>query len=116
MQFRMILAALALAACTAVPKDPAQAVYLAHGNYAAGVVVLLQYKALPACSPVVPQPCKDAAKMKELLEADDRAFDALSKAQAIVRGDSGPLANKAAQDAERAIAAFRAKTATVKVQ
>ena len=118
--FALWLAVAALAACgttgLVVPTSPAQAVYQAHGNYAAGLAVLLQYKALPDCAPASTVLCKDPAKLKELLEEDEKAFQALSKAQAVVRGDMGPAANQAARDAEKAIAAFRAKTATVKVQ
>jgi hypothetical protein len=112
----LLAIALAIAGCTVVPKNPAQAVYLAHGNYAAGLVILQQYKALPTCAPSVPQPCKDEAKLKELLAADEDAFKALSSAQAIVRGNlTSAAANQAARDAEAAIAKFRAQTATVKV-
>src|SRR5678815_5866138 len=97
------------------PKGPEQTVYAAHGDYAAGLSIALKYKALPTCGPNVSALCKSPAKLKELQDADDKAFAALSTAQQVVRGGPGPQANAAASEAQKAIAEFRKQTATVKV-
>lgn len=105
-----------VAACVTTPKGPEQVVYAAHGNYAAGLTVALQYKNLPTCAPTAPPICKDPKKLKELQDADDEAYKALSTAQAIVRVGPGPQADVAATAAQKAVARFKAVTSTVKVQ
>jgi hypothetical protein len=119
---RLILAATAAlalsfgAACTTTPKGPEQTVYAAHGNYAAGLSIALQYKALPTCGPTVPPLCKDPKTLKEMQDADDKAFEALTTAQRVVRAGPGPQADQAATNAQKAIAEFRKQTSAVKVK
>lgn len=117
--FLAATAALALflgSACTTTPKGPEQTVYAAHGNYAAGLAIALQYKALPTCGPTVPPLCKDPKTLKELQDSDDKAFEALTTAQRVVRAGPGPKADAAATNAQKAIAEFRTKTSSVKVK
>jgi hypothetical protein len=104
-----------VAACATTPKGAEQTVYAAHGSYAAGLSIAIQYKNLPTCGPGVSALCKDPKKLKEMQDADDKAFAALSTAQQVVRAGPGPKADAAATAAQKAIEEFRKQTATVKV-
>lgn len=115
-KFAVIVLMSVLTACTTVPKGPEQTVYAAHGSYAAGLTIALQYKSLPTCGDTTSDLCKDPEKLKQLQEADDEAYRALATAQSIVRMGPSPEATGAASAAERAVAEFRKQTATVKVK
>jgi hypothetical protein len=115
---KLVALCLLIAACTTTPKGPEQTVYAAHGSYAAGLSLLVQYKNLPSClpDPAAPVICKSDGKLRELQVADDQAFEALMIAQIVVREGTGPQAEAAATAASQAIAEFRKVTSTVRVQ
>jgi hypothetical protein len=108
---------LALIGCATTPKSPEQVVYQASGDYAAALVVAVQYKKLPPCGGTTTTPlCRDAATLKRIQDADGKAADLLSNAQSAVRLESvAPETEKeaAATRAQRAIADFRKLTDTL---
>ena len=83
-----VIALVALVGCVSntVGKTAAQAVYAAHGAYAAALSVAVQYRRLPACgAPLATALCSDAGIVAQVQRADDVAFAALSEAQSLAR-------------------------------
>jgi len=111
-----IVALLALSACATAPQSPAQAVYAAHGNYAAALTVAVAYRRLPPCAPSGPPLCSDKRIVADLQKADNVAFDALSAAQRVARAPgAGANVQTAINAANQAIGAFSSITASLQV-
>lgn len=88
----IVLLPMLLMACVR-PDSPAQAIFLAEGDYAAAVQAEVAYGNLPRCGkPDSPKVCSDVNIMKKLRKADDVAWAALTEAEIAVRtkgfGDS----------------------------
>jgi hypothetical protein len=99
------------AGCATTPQNAAQAVYAAHGTYATALTVAINYKRLPPCNkPPAPALCSKPEVVKQLQQADDVAFTALSTAQRIVRApdSSATTVQTAIFNANQAISAFAA--------
>lgn len=111
----MALIAVALAGCSVLPQTPAQSVYVLESGYVASLNVALQYKHLPPCPG--PKLCSDPAVVRDLQEADNYAYTAITDAQQAVRhGLNRETVAKLSADAAAALAKFQAKTATLKVK
>jgi hypothetical protein len=86
----ILLLPILLMACTAKPETPAQSVFLAESDYAAGLKIELAYSNLPRCPKA--KLCSDVSIIKKVQIADNVAYVALKDAQAAVRtpgyGDS----------------------------
>lgn len=119
----VIFAVLILTACgTALPpkpETPAQAVYLAQGDYDVALVAAVKYKNLPDCSvqnhPVL---CSDAKVVSKVQEVANGAWLALQSAQTTVRDPkfSSSDMDKAVLSAQNAVGAFSAIVKTLKTE
>lgn len=104
-----ILAIAMLAGCASTPQNPAQAVYAAHGTYTVALTAAVKYKQLPACTqPAAPLLCAKPEVVRQLQQADDVAYTALSTAQRIVRNtnEGASTIQTAVFNATQAVNAF----------
>jgi hypothetical protein len=105
------------AGCAVQPTDPAQAVYLAQGDYLAALTAAVKYKQLPPCGqPSSPTLCSDPTVVSKLQVADDVAYSALTAAQAAVRAPAAPGASSVQSllaTANTAIQAFATAVASI---
>lgn len=111
-----ILAAAWLGGCATAPQNPAQAVYAAHGTYTVALTAAVKYKQLPPCAqPAAPVLCAKPEVVRQLQQADDVAYAALSAAQKMVRNHNegaGPI-QTAVFNATQAVNAFANITKTL---
>lgn len=92
------------------PKTPAQAVYLAKGDYDGLLKAAGKYNLLPRCdAPAVPVLCSDKAVVEQLRKADFAVQTALDAAEATVRNPQFGQAidESAVAAALESIAAFK---------
>lgn len=108
---KKLLLALLLAVsvgCT-TPQTPQQGVYQAKSDFAAGLIVATQYKALPLCEDKGPVICKKESVVKTVLMVAEGAKIALDNAEQVVRTPG--IGNDVAGTAETAaIAAVKTLT------
>lgn len=108
----------ALSACAAVPKSPAQAIFQVEGDYAAALAVAVQYEKLPRCTVPDKQICSKSSVIKKIKKADTIAGDALDAAQKAVRDPSfdKSKADALIVSATNAVSAFARITSDLKVK
>lgn len=95
--------------CT-TPASAPQGVYQAKSDFAAGLIIATQYKALPVCEDKGPVICKKEAVVKTVLQVAEGAKIALDNAETVVRTDG--IGKDIAATAEvSAIAAVKTLTA-----
>jgi hypothetical protein len=90
---------LALAACTAAPRTPAQAVFALEASYDGALSGVVAYAMLPRCAEGGPVVCSEPAVVRQVNETAHRAWVAIRAAQAIAvsyRPDATALANATA--------------------
>jgi hypothetical protein len=100
----------------ATPKTPKQVFAEAVGGYKVARTIANKYEALPPCPQNAPV-CKDTHIVAEIEVADAKAWDAITKAQAVVEADN-PNADTVSRllgDLSAAVAAFTAETQPLKV-
>ena len=93
-----------------VPKTPAQAVFLAKGEYNAILVAAVHYNELPRCLPQGGQRlCSNAAVVDQIRRADAVALAALDAAEATVRNPlfGGQILTSSAVAATNAVGAYK---------
>lgn len=101
MKGKLVLAGLALAACTA--QQPQATVSALEVSLTAAERLAIQYTGLPRCPAATPI-CSDADVVKQLLRIDQTAFEAvLASKAAVARGGPADF-----QAADAAIVAFQA--------
>lgn len=86
--FVTLAMAASLAACSATPKTPAQAVYELTATYQGALVVALTYDRLPTCAVGVPPLCATQANRTAIKHAVDKADPLVTVAQTIARATS----------------------------
>lgn len=121
---RFILAvALLLGACGTPlppsPQTPAQAVYLAEGDFTAALSVATKYKSLPDCTaPAAPVLCSKASVVSDTQKAANTAWALLQSAQATVTDPNfkGSMTDQAVVAAQNAVGALKTIVSSLKVQ
>ena len=115
--FSSLVLAVALSSCAGVTANrPDQVVYAAQGAYNSALAIALEYKALPRC-PASTAICSDASVVKKLQDADNQAYDALVKAQAVVRTSNiGGYADAIAASAAKAVDFFKSLTSGLRTK
>lgn len=118
----IIAAALLLSACGTTlpptPQTPAQAVYLAEGNFTAALSVATKYKALPDCAaPAAPVLCSKASVVSDVQKTANTAWALLQAAQATVTDPNfkGSMTDQAVVSAQNAVGALQTITSSLKV-
>jgi len=79
-------------ACSTMPETPAQGVYTAKTDFAAALIVAVQYKSLPDCIQGSVRLCKKGSVVKVVLRAAEGSKILLDNAEEAVRNpdiDSG---------------------------
>lgn len=119
----LIAAALLLAACGTTlppsPQTPAQAVYLAEGNFTVALSVATKYKALPDCDkPPAPILCSKASVIADIQKAANTAWPLLQAAQATVTSPNfkGSMTDQAVVSAQNAVGALQTIVNALRVQ
>lgn len=120
---RHLVVALLLAGCGSTlpptPQTPAQAVYLAEGDFTAALVIADKYKALPDCDkPAAPILCSKTSIVLEIQKAANTAWPLLEAAQATVRDPkfSGSMTDQAIISAQNAVGAVKMIVNVLKVE
>lgn len=115
-------AALLLTACGSTlpptPQTPAQAVYLAEGDFTAALSVATKYKVLPDCAvPSAPVLCSKTAVVTDVQKAANTAWALLQSAQATVTDPQfkGTMTDQAVVSAQNAVGALKTIISTLKV-
>lgn len=109
----LLLAVGLTAACSTLPRTPAQIVYAIKSEYAADLAIAAAYHDLPTC-PSAPMLCKDPTTMVRIQAAALAANATLKVAEDAVRGGgSNASAVKIAGDAVLSLSAI---TAALKVK
>ena len=103
--------------CT-TPQSAQQGVYQAKSDFAAGLIIATQYKALPECVDNGPVLCKKKAVVKTLIDVAEGAKIALDNAESVVRTDGigKDVAATAEVSAIAAVKTLTAITSKLKVQ
>jgi hypothetical protein len=119
MKPRALAAALglaALAACSAAPQTPAQAVFALQAAFDAALDVAVGYASLPRCAPDRPAPCSEAARVARANDVAQNAWRAIRAAEAAARAPGGGADARAGAlaAAEAALAELIALTASMK--
>lgn len=101
----LMIAALLIFAGCAAPQNAGQGSYALKSTYATGLRAAVEYKRLPSCAANPrPVPCSDAGVVKQLQDADDRAYSAIGKLDtgAIAFDEAKRLVEAFTQQAEKA--------------
>lgn len=123
MRYLLFAGALLLASCGTglppTPQTPAQAVYLAEGDFTAALSVATKYKALPDCSALaVPVLCSKASVVTDVQKSANTAWALLQAAQATVTDPNfkGSMSDQAVVSAQNAVGALKTIVSSLKVQ
>lgn len=102
--------------CT-TPQTPQQGVYQAKSDFAAALIVAVQYKALPVCEDKGPVLCKKESVSKVVLQVAEGAKIALDNAEVVTRtpGIGSDVASTAETAALAAVKTFQQITSKLKV-